>query len=752
MVVQSVSEAIDLVLQDNVQALYGNLQPGLQFQTVGAGGSQLVYPQGTLEVDSVAQYYYPTFASFNKRVNIGDGPSFQVSSANFASYLGQFYSTLVYGLSSAQYQQLADEQNQQNQSISDLFQSMIGGLGVESPLWAEAGGLQSSWSWPSIQYGFDDPETPSDQDLPVNTQWSVLTNSISYICKVASINSSIALQPAYQSIPWSYLSSQLSGGLIDNWDLVFTEDLTSDFKNPWDNDSYQDYKNILWSLDQSSQLVTDQAVYSAEVNSASSYLNNYITGNELQLENNSLYVEVANASTSGYPSVIPSVSYYYTSDYVQFILDGLGDTISMQTLAVDSADFEGVDITSQGVSDQRAQSSINDWGFVQNSSNGSASGQTDISSYDATVSVVSGAFDFENVGVQLWLPVTQGNSAWLLVDAIQDAVDNQTPYIYSSNFQGGYGWTSSSDAQIFTEQGVAYISAIVYAGSAVSTITGESSDIQMWSQSALDSAGLSTNLGVNFADWYGSSITSSQSSAQNVESNLSTIASQSGSQFQLVSNPMGPISSLGATPAGGMPAVQLAMGFQVIAEPNSAYDQSGSQNRTFRASSPKRSKARRCSCAADVIEDSLWVWASQKKSCKKIILNDDDNILFGSRSRDHARGSDGDDDLFGHERADTLKGGRGSDFISGGVGVNQLHGGAGPDSFEFDAHNFSKGFKHKIKDFKTHKDVLWFTKGWQPSQITVRNNKLRFADKTIGILEGLQKSEVIAALEDAVFL
>ena len=271
MVVQSVSEAIDLVLQDNVQALYGNLQPGLQFQTVGAGGSQLVYPQGTLEVDSVAQYYYPTFASFNKSVNIGDGPSFQVSSANFASYLGQFYSTLVYGLSSAQYQQLADEQNQQNQSISDLFQSMIGGLGVESPLWAEAGGLQSSWSWPSIQYGFDDPETPSDQDLPVNTQWSVLTNSISYICKVASINSSIALQPAYQSIPWSDLSSQLSGGLIDNWDLVFTEDLTSDFKNPWDNDSYQDYKNILWSLDQSSQLVTDQAVYSAEVNSASSY-------------------------------------------------------------------------------------------------------------------------------------------------------------------------------------------------------------------------------------------------------------------------------------------------------------------------------------------------------------------------------------------------------------------------------------------------------------------------------------------------
>jgi hypothetical protein len=84
--------------------------------------------------------------------------------------------------------------------------------------------------------------------------------------------------------------------------------------------------------------------------------------------------------------------------------------------------------------------------------------------------------------------------------------------------------------------------------------------------------------------------------------------------------------------------------------------------------------------------------------------------------------------------------------------VNQLHGGAGPDSFEFDALNFSKGFKHKILDFKPDRDVLWFTKGWQPSQITVKNNLLRFAGKTIGILEGLQESEVIAVLEDAVFI
>jgi hypothetical protein len=615
MVDQSVSEAVSLVLQEKMQALYGNLQPGLHFQAVGEGGSQLVYPQGTLQVDSVVQYYYPTFAGFNKRVNIEDGSNFQVSSDDFVSYLGQFYSMLVFGLSSDQNQQLVDDQNHQNQLINDLFGLMIGGLGVESPLWAKAGGLQSSWSWSSLQYNLDDPETPNDQDLPANTQWSVLSNSISYICQVASINSSIALEPAYQLIPWTELSSQLLGGLINDWDQVFTEDLTSDLKNPWDNDSYKHYLTILHDLDQSSQVVTDQAQRSAEVNSASSYLNNYIIGNELQIENDSLYVEVANASTSGYPSVIPSVSYLYASEDVQNILDYGGNTISMQTLAVGSADSEVVAISSSGVPGQQAQSSINDWGFVQNSSNGSASGQTDISSYDATVSVVSGAFDFEHVGVQVWRP----DSAWLLIEAIQGAVENQTPYVYSSNFQGGYGWTSSNDAQTFTEQGVAYISAMAYAGSAVSTLTGESSDLQMWSQTALNSAGLSTNLGVNFADWYGSSITSAQSYAQDVESNLSTTSSQSGSQFQIMSNPMGPISSLGATPAGGLPAVQLAMGFQVIAEPNSAYEQSGSQNRSFAESSSKRSKAR-TSCPADVIEDGLWVCASPKNHAKKLLL------------------------------------------------------------------------------------------------------------------------------------
>ena len=55
-------------------------------------------------------------------------------------------------------------------------------------------------------------------------------------------------------------------------------------------------------------------------------------------------------------------------------------------------------------------------------------------------------------------------------------------------------------------------------------------------------------------------------------------------------------------------------------------------------------------------------------------------------------------------------------------------------------------------DFKPNKDVLWFTKGWYPTRITVKSNLLRFAGKTIGILEGLQESEVIEALEDAVFI
>ena len=751
MLIQSVTEAVSQILQQEIQALFGGLQPGFQFQTQGQGGGQLVYPQGTLEEDSVEQYYYPSFAGFNKRVDIDQESDFEVTSADFIPFLGQFYSTLVYAISSAEQQQLAVDQADQNESIDDLFNLMIPGLGVNSILWAEAGGLHSSWSWPSIQYNLDDPETPSDQDLPVNTQWSVLINSISYICKVASINSSIALEPAYQLTPWSELSSQLLGGFINDWDQVFTGDLTTHLENPWDNDTYQKYLTILQSLDQSSEVIADEAQRTASVNSASSYLNNYITGNELLLENNSLYVEVANASTSGYPSVIPSMSYSYSPGFIQSILDGAGETISINALAVGTSDSEIVAINSESSQTQLAQASINDWGVVQNSLNGSASEGTDIRSYDESVSISSGSFNYDDVGIQVWLPETQGDSAWLLTEAIQEAVENPTPYIYSSNFGGGYGWTSSQDAQTFTEQGFAYISAMVYAGSSVSTMTGQSADLQMWSQDALNSSGLSTNLGLNFADWSGSAITGSQSSAQSVDSSLSTTSSLSDSKFQLVSSPMGPISALGATTAGGLPAVELALGFNVIAKPNSAYVQPAANNCSCKASASSRSKVR-CSSSTNVIKKGLWISLHQSDACKKVFLDKNDNILFGSRVGDHAIGAGGDDDLFGHAGADILKGGAGSDFISGGVGVNRLHGGAGSDSFEFNADDFSKGFKHKIMDFQTHKDVLWFSKDWQSSQIAVKNNSLRFAGKTIGVLEGLQESEVVAALEDAMFV
>ena len=76
MLIQSVSDAVSQILQQEIQALFGGLQPGLQFQTQGQGGGQLVYPQGTLEEGSVEQYYYPTFASFNKRVDVNQESEF----------------------------------------------------------------------------------------------------------------------------------------------------------------------------------------------------------------------------------------------------------------------------------------------------------------------------------------------------------------------------------------------------------------------------------------------------------------------------------------------------------------------------------------------------------------------------------------------------------------------------------------------------------------------------------------------------
>ena len=80
-VTQSVNQAVGQVLQQRIQSLYGNLQSGLQFQTAGQGGSELVYPQGTELVGSDSQYYYPTFSSFNRKVDIVGESDFQVSSS-----------------------------------------------------------------------------------------------------------------------------------------------------------------------------------------------------------------------------------------------------------------------------------------------------------------------------------------------------------------------------------------------------------------------------------------------------------------------------------------------------------------------------------------------------------------------------------------------------------------------------------------------------------------------------------------------
>ena len=133
---------------------------------------------------------------------------------------------------------------------------------------------------------------------------------------------------------------------------------------------------------------------------------------------------------------------------------------------------------------------------------------------------------------------------------------------------------------------------------------------------------------------------------------------------------MGPISSLGPTTAGGLPAVQLALGFNVIVQPNSAYVQPASQNCSCKASASTRSKGR-CSSSTYVSKDGLWIALNPSDSCKKVFLDGNDNVLFGSRLGDHAAGAGGVDDLFGHARADTLKGGAGSDFISGS-GTNRL--------------------------------------------------------------------------------
>jgi len=756
---ESVAGTVGEVLQQKLQVLFGGLQPGLTFQSEGAEGGKLIYPQATAGAEFL---YYPTFSSFNRQVEFnasGNANVFQLSPSELTVYLQAFYATLVDQLSSQAQAQLSEDRQNQNKKIQLLFGNLIPGLGVQSDLWNDAGGLDSTWSWAAIQFTPDAPDVPSDQGLSANSQWTVLQNSIPYICQQATQpqNAEFALQESYQDTSWISLSNQLVAGQIDDWSDVFTDVLTDSGQlNPWSDDAYDDFKAIVNSFNQTNSVVASVASNSARVQSAGSYLQ-YYNSADLQSPDSSIflsgmYANVVNAEEGGYPFVVPDVDYMYQSEQIEDVLNGGGEFIEIKVVeASDAAQAGLVLIESSGVSGYNVSADINDWSFVESSLPGSDE-DVAFSQYDNSMSVAQGSFQYNSVGVQLWMPSESGSSAWFLPDVISSAVKSKTPYVYSSNFDGGYGWTNSWNAAAFTQAGFAYISALAFAGSAVSEVSGSTSNSSVWSSSTFDSSNAATNYGLSFSDWYGMAVTSSEASSQSVVPSQSSGSSSSETTWSMKSDPMGPISDLPPSTTGGMPALQVGTGYQVLAEPNDSY---GSEAGEDQRSRPLRRipATKKYGSKGNVHIDSLWVVCDGSvEDDNKYLLNYESNIAFGSNLSDHVIAAEGDDDLFGHGRADTLKGGSGRDFISGGLGVNRLHGGAGSDSFEFDGDLFSRGFKHFILDFKPEKDMIWFTKGWNPSLFEVRGDKLRYSDKTIGVFEGLDFEDVAQALDDAVFL
>ena len=132
---ESVAGTVGEVLQQKLQVLFGGLQPGLTFQSEGAEGGKLIYPQAT---GGAGFLYYPTFSSFNRQVEFnasGNANVFQLSPSELTVYLQSFYATLVDQLSSQAQAQLSEDRQNQNKKIQLLFGNLIPGLGVQSDLW-----------------------------------------------------------------------------------------------------------------------------------------------------------------------------------------------------------------------------------------------------------------------------------------------------------------------------------------------------------------------------------------------------------------------------------------------------------------------------------------------------------------------------------------------------------------------------------------------------------------------------------------
>jgi len=727
--ISQASQALDKTLQKQLAAKSWGDSSGT-WQSTGSGGARLIYPQGTVSSNVNDGYYYPTFNSFDVTVDNNDG-TYTTGPGTLTGQLAGIYQNLVYASSSAAQEQYTKNANAIQDKINEFFGgNWYGSFGQSSLTYTNNKETSAGWNWVQLN------AKPIAQVSP-SEKITAISNSLNWTANQAWQNKDIALTSKFlKQNPDMNLGdffNYVNGGTF-TWDSVFTGMLNAEgMSNPWNTDLYGQYVQINNEVNANNNNATTDATNSATVSTASQYLQTYISGTNSNMAGAGNYAPVytSGQSTETYPNWVPQVTYQVPPQDVQKILTSSSPQDNSLSASVYSADKSSstVQIGTSRSSASSVSASSSSWFWTTSVKSSAAESKTSgFASYDSASSATEGTFDFGNSYYQEITIPQSGSNAWLLVDAIQGAWKQPSPYYNSPNFKGGYGFTDSQSMGNFLSENVTYVKSLAYSGAPTTTIKvqSDSEGGKYWDASAYSASSLSTSAGFGFDSWFGgvSIGSSASSSSANASASSSSTWDAASSSATVVSNPMGPISASINNQNAGYPAMQL--GAQVVDVTDA--------NPNFSTASNK-----------GPIKTN-WHVAEAANSGKNIKLDKSDNIVFGSRKRDVVKSSGGDDEIYGGKGRDALTGGKGNDFISGGDGKDVIFTGPGKDYVELHRDHFDRGMEN-IMDFNPLFDTLWFVHV-NPDLLTTKGRAIYFDGTKIARFDNLNKKEVAAIVED----
>ncbi len=771
-------DTYSLTIENELDSIFKKDQLGT-FNLKSGFNLPIIYPEGKPFDGPLNPVYYKNlFSLFNKSVSIDSDGSYSIRDVNLTSMLSNMYSTMVYELSTKDRQEYSSSVQANQEKIGEFYNgdwSDVMGVGSIFYKSASDSSDATTWYWIKEQNNNDDSNS-SQAGLSPTTQWKIIRDSLAYICRNALFNPQISLLSSYWDYSFKDLynlvvnnidqaSSSTSTSLDVDWTSIFTGNLPKGLLNPWNKDLYSKYIQLDMSMDLSESVIIDALVANTAISSANSYLRAYEDNTKsdfttIPRENYSTLFG-SSASQSFSDAYIPKITYELEPSDIGQILSASNQeasSVSINLMLDDNNEVWSIGASPDSPNKEILPAISNKWIFLADD------GSYDIQQYDNQAAVISGQIDFKNVGYQAWTPSSSGESAWLLLDAIEAAISNgSTPNSNSPNFKGGYGWNNAADAQKYTDSGFAYIKSFVFTKGYMTSLVGSTSkgNGNLWGPAEFTSSQFGNeNSKLAFGSYQSfSSLLESDFNANNLRWSVTNYPqSLDKSSVKILDN--------------GLQAYSLGTSFIGLCSQNKNYQEPAqASSRSLKKSNSNgnyitskwssipnkngsndipfdQNSSSTASSSVGTAEESL------TDKAEKWYLDSRSNICFGSKNDDHVFGRKGKDEIYGKSGDDILLGGRGRDYLSGGQGKNTLRGGKGADYFELNLHEFKRSNMQIIADFKCDQDVLWFVGGVHSDLISFQGKMIYYGDDEIPIakIKGLSTPEILNAIDTAIFL